>query len=405
MKLFTPKITFLLLLCLALSGCTEQYVIQTNTFDEALVVEATITNELKKQEIKLSRTFRFEQDGPVPEAGAQVSVTDSDGNEYTFSEDSGRYVSDSQFQAAPGKTYRLRIITHDGKIYDSDGVKMTTVNEIQSVTPVVKTINSDKGVAIMVSSFDASNTSKYYRYEYEETYKIIAPQWSPDKAVLIPAEPGASHEEIAVVPRTNGESRTCYNTNYTSDILLANTAGLIEDRVNFQMRFISIQNPIITHRYSILVRQYIQSLASYTFYRTLKQMSGNESILSQNQPGFFYGNLHSVSNPNEKVVGFFDVSSVSSRRIFFNFDDLFPDEPKPPYFDDCELKRYGFCFVAENPDCKGPTLLSDIRTNSMLYVRDFYYIEGGYQVYNLVAPACGDCTKISSNVIPSFWID
>jgi hypothetical protein len=42
-------------------SCTEQYALQTNTFDEALVVEANITNEFKEQEIKISRSFRFEQ--------------------------------------------------------------------------------------------------------------------------------------------------------------------------------------------------------------------------------------------------------------------------------------------------------------------------------------------------------
>ncbi|HEU4789157.1 MAG TPA: DUF4249 domain-containing protein, partial [Flavobacterium sp.] len=51
---------FLLLLFVIFNSCTEPYILETNTYEEALVVEATITNELKKQEITLTKTSRFE---------------------------------------------------------------------------------------------------------------------------------------------------------------------------------------------------------------------------------------------------------------------------------------------------------------------------------------------------------
>src|SRR4051812_7515083 len=97
----------LLLLALVFSGCTEQYVMQTNTFEDALVVEATITNEMKQQQVKITRTYPFEQNGPTSEAGAQVSISDNDGNNYEFFENSGVYLSTSAFQALPGKAYQL----------------------------------------------------------------------------------------------------------------------------------------------------------------------------------------------------------------------------------------------------------------------------------------------------------
>ena len=189
------------------------------------------------------------------------------------------------------------------------------------------------------------------------------------------------------------------------DIILTSTNALSEDRVNFPVRFISNQNYIIMHRYSILVRQYIQNLEAYTFYKTLKDLSGTENILSQNQPGFFNGNLKSLDNPNEKVIGFFEVSSVSSKRIFFNYEDLFPNEPKPPYIDECEIRNWVLCFDSTNPDCKGFQLLSSIETNQLLYFDHYLYTNGIYKVYKMVPPPCGDCTSFSSNLIPSFWIN
>ncbi len=386
-------------------SCTEQYALQTNTFDEALVVQATLTNELKQQEIKISRTFRFEQANPVFETGATVTVTDNSGNVYAFEPSDAKYVSSIPFQAVDGKTYRLNITTADGKSYSSSGENLTAVNEMQSVVPTVQVKNGEKGVAIIVNSYDPQANSKYYRYEYEETYKIIAPQWSPEKAILLPPLEGNTYEEIGVVPKGPGETRTCYSTVNSNEIIQTSTVGLNEDRVNFSVRFISSENPIVMHRYSILVKQYVQSLAAHTFYKTLKQLSGNGSILSQTQPGFFYGNLKCDTNPNEKVIGLFEVTSVSSKRIFFNFTDLFPDDPTPPYFTNCELKLYGFCFIPENPECKGTALIFAIRANDLLYAGNYYNFEGGYEVYQMVPPICGDCTKFSSNIIPSFWID
>jgi hypothetical protein len=391
-KIFFNKIV-LLALFLLITSCTDPYKLQTNTFEEALVVEATITNELKKQEIKISKTFRFEDNGPTFESGAEVNITDNAGNQFEFKEQSGVYVSTSEFQAIPDREYRLNITTNDGKSYTSKPETLTAVNEIGSLIPTVVTKNAERGVQINVNSFDPSGKSRFYRYDYEETYKIIAPKYTPNKAVVL------GPQQIGMEPRTT-EARTCYSTKKSTDIILASSNGFTEDRVNYPIRFISNKNYIISHRYSILVRQYIQNLASYTFHKTLKELSGSESILSQNQPGFFYGNLKSLENPNEKVIGFFEVSSVSSKRIFFNYSDLFPGEALPPYYTNCDDQILKFCFnYQKDPECAGDAIIGNITLNKLL----LYYPDG--DLYHMVPPQCGDCTSFSSNIIPSFWIN
>lgn len=386
-----------MLLFLALTGCTEQYVLQTNTFESAIVVEATITNEFKKQRIKITRTYRLEENYPTNVTDAEVSVTDSDGKEYVFEEAAGSYVSISEFAAIPGKTYRLNIVTNDGKTYNSTAESLTTINPIEAIVPKVQTKNGTRGVFIYVNSQDPQNTSKYYRYEYEETYKIIAPKWNSDKAITVPGETPSDHREIVLQPRGSEETRICYSSERSNGIIQTTTSSQNEDRIDFPVRFISEKNAIISNRYSILVRQYIQNLASYTFYKTLKEISGSENILSQTQPGFFYGNMKSIDNPNEKVIGFFEVSSVSSKRIFFNYEDLFPGQQLPPYFTDCTVKEFKFCFASGVSECKGNELLSAINANTLLYygnINDRYF---------MVVPMCGDCTTFSSNTVPSFW--
>ena len=101
-----------------LSGCVEEFTPETEDFESILVVEATLTNELKEHEILLSRTRTFEDNIPNKEENARVRITDDSQNEFVFTETKpGRYVSDASFEAVPGSTYQLHITASNGKDY------------------------------------------------------------------------------------------------------------------------------------------------------------------------------------------------------------------------------------------------------------------------------------------------
>jgi len=391
-KIVAIKLILLLLIGIGFTNCTDPYKMETNTFEDALVIEATLTNIMQKQKVKITRSYRLEDSAPVFEEGADVYVTDSDGNQYNFVQDNNMYISTQAFQPVPGKNYELTIITNDGKKYVSSKEILPASSPIQDVTASVQTIDGKRGVEIRAKSFDPSNSSRYYRFEYEETYKIVSPKWIPLKAII------TGPESIEMVPRV-GETRTCYSTDKSTDILLLNTNETPEDRVDFPVRFISDQNYIISHRYSILVHQYIHNLHAYNFYKALKTISdGSGNVLSPNQPGFLSGNLKCVSNPNEKVIGFFDVASVSSKRIFFDYTDFFPGIPLPPFKVNCNELSMDFCFQPLNPFCDGPSVMAYLNTNLMA----IYEYENA-PVYIMVPTPCSDCTSFSSTVIPPFW--
>ena len=386
----------------SLVSCVDPYQLQTSNYEEAIVIEATITNELKQQEVKVSKTYRLEDDnGNASITDAEVFVTDNDGIQYNFEYDTNSYKSTSDFAALPEKQYTLTINTSNGKTYKSTPKKLTTVTQIESVIPIVKTnLDGERGVAITVNSFvDPTNTSKYYRYEYEETSKVTAPLWRPAFAVINPDISIVGHPFIELFDRTE-EARTCYTPNKSIDIILTNTTNLTEDRVSdFQVRFLNQTDYTIAERYSILVKQYVESLESYTYYRILQELSQAGEVLSPSQPGFIAGNLFSVDNPNEKVVGYFNVSSVSEKRMFFNYTDLFPGEALPAYFDECELIEFKYCFDPAPAVCDGTRLNGIVLNNNLIY----YLISGEY--YTFIKPICGDCTSFSSNIRPEFWID
>lgn len=182
MKFYIIKnIALILLIAILFNGCTEAYPLITNRYEEVLVVEANITNELKKQEIKLTKSAKFEDEVYLSENGAEVFITDDAGNKYNFTEDSEKYVSDIEFQAIPNTQYQLHINTKNGRSFESSPETLTTITPMQSVVAAIEEKDDVNGVGIRVRSFDPAHTSTYYRYEYEETYKVIAPKWRPTK--------------------------------------------------------------------------------------------------------------------------------------------------------------------------------------------------------------------------------
>lgn len=385
------------------SACIEEIDFKTEDFESVLVIDATITNENKIQEIILSRSFAFEEEGPAPEENATITIKTNQ-EEIVFSEtEPGKYLSRNAFAAQANIDYQLKITTNNGKSYSSSIMQMPQVSPLESLYAERENNNGGvNGMSIFVDSYDPNGSSKFYRYEYEETYKIIAPKWK-DKDLIITNDqyPWC---EVELIPRSLDE-KVCYNTELSNKIIQTNTTGLNEDRVSrFLVRQIASNNYILTWRYSILVKQYVQSGEAYRYFESLANFSTNESLFSQIQTGFFEGNIISETNPEEKIIGFFDLSTVSLERIFFNYEDFYPNEPKPPFLT--------FCFewapvrIQEHPlDRCGP-LLDGITQNQIKYFKvnenAIIHREGPYIV---VARFCGDCTAIGETAAPDFWVE
>jgi len=383
------------------NNCVEPYDIKPTTSENALIIKATITNEYKNQEIYLSKVFPLDSNGPSPESNAVVKIIDDNQNTYNFIETiPGKYISSNEFEAQPNINYQLFITTQEGKSYTTEPTQLTSITQIDNLYPSLEVDDLGfENITLFVDSYNPNGDSRYYRYEFEETYKIVAPKWNQYDLVVVQ---NSNSYTIEKQLKTR-EEKTCYNTVNSNSIIQKETTGFIEDRVTkFPVRILSKDNTIISHRYSILVKQYVQSLEAFTFYKTLNKLSGSESIFSQNQPGFFGGNIFSVDSPNDKVVGLFEVSSVSTKRIFINYQDFFPNQPLPPYFTECEP------FAPTNKPEGGD--LSDLavtlNSGTVKYFRD--NLEPNYTnpgPYLVVPVECGDCTKYGTNVKPTFWVD
>ncbi|MEW4923995.1 DUF4249 domain-containing protein [Algibacter sp. 2305UL17-15] len=390
-----------LLILLVSLGCTEEFPLVTESFEDVLVVEATITDELKTQQIKISRTFDLEA-GNSPEfvTNANVRIEASNNNIYNFvSSGSGIYTSANEFKAEQGVAYKL-IITTDGKEYESNEEVLAPQAEIEDFYAELITSEEKVGVQVFVDSNDNLGGANYFRYEYEEAYQVIPIFYYP--LDLIPvnvqnAETDSISYDLREESRPESE-RVCYSYNNSNEIILTNTNGLTEQKVSrFPVRFIPANDDRLRDRYSILVKQYVQSADANNFYKVLRDLSSDESLLIDNQPGFIRGNISSSQNEEEKVLGFFDVSSVSSKRIFFNYEDFGLDVP--PYFFTCEIIKY-------NTEITGPPTNERLRLYQFLVNRGYKFFGSEEEdEYSIVRPECGNCSSFASSIKPEFWED
>ena len=220
------------------------------------------------------------------------------------------------------------------------------------------------------------------------------------------------------------ETHICYDSAKNLKLILSSLDNNISN-VGIPIRFLPSTDVRLRERYSILVKQYVQNINEYEFYKTLSKFNGIGNLLSEIQKGYIQGNIKNINNAKDNVVGFFGVDSYSEKRIYFNYSDLLFD--KPDYFVYCTDEYFVEGFV-DNPldylqiGCGicNPTVLNErlIIYNAAIH-NGFYnnpvLLNWGYDVddqgnfyirfVSFVKPECGNCASFASNVRPDFWQD
>ncbi len=436
LKKSTIYIAFVFVLACVIS-CIDEIDLDTvssSELKEILVVEGTLTNEVKNHQIRLSRIdslFDLELDSiyspfiPVRdidhdfvnhEENAQVTVVDASGVEYVFNESSpGIYESVVQFGAQNGNSYQLEITTADGSGFSSKPMTINATSEVKNIY-AEKTISDTgvEGIGIFIDNESVVGNAQNFRYNYNETYKVIAPNWSPYEFKLTDYDPCAlpvPTYNLEIVERQE-EQQTCYATVTSNTIIQTqlNTSG--HGLEKFMVRFISKENFIISHRYSIEISQLVSGSESYGFYEQLNSFSQTGTVFSRVQPGLLEGNITSNDGVQGSVIGLFDVASVSKKRMFFNYTDFYPNEPLPDFPQNCGLhsspeSHRSYCATGMDGGSSCPqSIIEMVNMDLISYVSDNSLNIGtcpGPYIY--VESICGDCTTMGSNVVPEFWIE
>jgi hypothetical protein len=388
---------YLLVLIIIAVGCTKPYTPPAIIApDSYLVVEGTISSGTDSTIIKLSRTVNISNNvttNPVP--GATLTIQSDQNNIYPLAETSnGNYVS-TGLNLDVSRQYRLRIQTSNEQ-YLSDFVPVKISPPIDSVNFTIRS----KGLTINSYAHDPQNNTRYYRWDYKETWMIHS---NFDSFFI------SNGDTVLVRDLATNQIYTCWQTDTVNTIILNSSAKLSRDVIyNNQITFIESTSQKIADGYSILVRQYALTAGAYTFWKNLKKNSEQLGSIFDAQPSQINGNIHSITNPSEPVIGYVSVGTTTTKRLFIQNRQLPAWLPEKSY-SDCLLIPCLYAYYA--PGSKFPVNQVDQFINynkgaiNPLIPVDIIKPPGAPAPigYTAAEPICVDCRLRGTTVKPSYW--
>lgn len=303
---------------------------------------------------------------------AFVMVEDDAGNIYPLSYSSqGDYKGSYTFN--PDRKYRVRFSRMaNQKEYASAFVTYKTSPPVDSISYRYEA----DGARFFVSTHDNTGNSKFYRWKYDETWEFHSFYYT-----------GFRFDEVTskVIPFTDSVY-TCWQFDDSKDILIASTEKLSQDVVKeFSLQLIENGDYKLSYLYSINLTQYVMDSLGYNYFRQLKKNTEETGSIFDPQPGNLRGNVTSLSDPDEMVVGYIGAGSSYRVRKFFNIPWNFHE------------------------DCSDVVIVPNIKDSLNYYLRDgdYWPIEEQEDNMGKTYPSarnrCVDCTIRGTNVKPPYW--
>jgi hypothetical protein len=385
-------------MAVAITACRKPYLppaIAAST--SLLVVEGVIVPGADSTIIRLSHTVKLsEKTSSQPETGATVTV-EGNGASYNLMEISNGTYAATNLSLNAANKYRLKIRTASGQEYQSDEMEVKVTPPIDSLAYKIEA----DGLHIYSAAHDATNNTRYYRWDYQETWRynsLFESKYKVGRDTVIPREYPAD------------EIYKCYGSYQASTILLGSTVKLAQDIVT--------QNPItqiapgterLSMRYSIKLNQYALTKEAYAFWENLKKNTEQLGSIFDALPSEISGNVHNLSNPATPVIGYVSISTVSSKRIYIDRTELpFTPEWRDVYpYDGCK-SDYG---LYVDPRFNNINTVKGNIIESINFPIDAMTVPNprtktdSITGFSYASRPCVDCTLRGSPKRPAFWAD
>ncbi|MCB2407360.1 DUF4249 domain-containing protein [Hymenobacter lucidus] len=377
--LFTIKRYYYLLLLMLFSGCIDSYAPDVIEHPESFLVVDGFINSRGVTTIRLSRTVSLQNNGTIPvETKAVLYLEDEAGLRYPLVEGKAGTYQSAALTLSTAKKVRLRIKTAAQKDYASD---YATVK----VTPAIDSVSwrlQDGGVQIFANTHDETAQSRYYRYEYDET-------WEFTSAFNTYLEYNAKEKKVQ---RRSDDIYHCWRTENPTAIKLGNSVKLARDIMSeYPITLLPSNSEKLGTRYSIIVRQYALSVEEYVYWEALSKNTENIGTLFDPLPTQLTGNVHNLNDASETVIGFVGAHSLEQKRIFIHYTQL----PLTRY-----MTGYEGCEAEVVPVPGEPW------SDPLQYFINGEFIplaEVGAGSYKIAPKFCVDCRLRGTTVKPSFW--
>jgi hypothetical protein len=319
----------LVLLVFLMASCIEVYNFSSEQEERALVVEGYITTQPGIHQIRLTKTEKF---GPDfiglnrTEARATVLIKDDLGRVIKLEEgnDRGIYFTPDGFSAEVGRSYNLEITLFDGKRYISRPEKVYPVPEIDSISyhavknASIDRLNEEFGVQVMAHFQDPEEQSNYYYWKMlESTFALIT-------------EPHLTRREAPAlnlpfdIDNTGKCCSRCFHTDIPKPTNIITTDD-VDFNGNYQRRMIAyIEDNGLRFKetYRLDLQHLSVSPETHRFLKLVDQQLRLTGSVFDPPPANIRGNMISLNDPEEVVLGQFFVSDERRLRIYIHKRNL-----------------------------------------------------------------------------------
>jgi hypothetical protein len=306
------------LVFLFLAGCIEPYSPNLHGEEENIyVVSGGVTSKEGYQIVSLSKAAPINQPIHIPITGGVLSIEDDQGHVFSMEEFSAgqyRVWIDQQLLHA-GTSYRLHIMLSNGEEILSDYDMMHNCPVMDSVyykriTMISPVTGANVEALQFYTDFHGDETdSRFYRWSAIETWEHHSPwpiQYFYDG-------------KVNVVDPWDSSLRVCWITEPVAQVNTLSTANMVtNDFFMLPINYVDNTTTRLYIGYSVLITQHALSEPAYNYREQLRINNDHTGGLYEKQPLPVTGNLKNLSDPGKKVLGFFEVSGTSERRIFID---------------------------------------------------------------------------------------
>lgn len=330
-----------LLLILPMAACIDPYSVEVENGSQLLTIDGYISTAPGPHSIKLTRsdTYGSVFEGLIrPVTNATVIVRDDLGK-VTFLvedvEDRGVYNTPANFSASVGRSYTLQIQLLDGKVYTSLPERVESVPEIKNVDlKVIKIavegeILERSGVQLIAEFDDPSDQNNFYYWRNGPSVYVL--ETRPDLFTIRPPEADdrdPDPKECCII---------CFKTEQVGNesVFIANDDNFNGQKIKVPVSFIEDDGLRFIDTYRTDLKQLSISSEAYRFLRLVKQQVEISGSVFDPPPANIRGNMISLDNPEEVVLGYFIAAGETNKRIYIDGNQLDFRQPVVIIPDDC----------------------------------------------------------------------
>jgi Domain of unknown function (DUF4249) len=304
---------------LSMVACIREIEFKAEQEDfDTLVLDGSFTDRNGPHRIYLTHPNKYEVNSYSFVYGAKIVIKDDIGNQELYKvngDPTHPYfyeLPNTSFQGVAGRKYHLEVTLQNGKTYQTEPQEMPTRVKIDSI-PVVARVETKVSTVDLVieqkratinAALTVPNDGKdyFFRWEAHAVYVFY---------------------ELRGNSPINLATGTCFVfDNFNEQIIaIQSLTGKNNQNVQVEVGSKDIDKSFHAEQYITMVQRSI-SKEAYNYWDKVKQIAAPAGNVFDLPPSEIKGNVFNPNDPNEKVLGFFEIAAVDTLRHKIGNRDL-----------------------------------------------------------------------------------